>query len=111
MKLNHVYQRPSEMPADHSGWSAGGRAVAAAPPGCRLAYSSPRYLAMIDDALSGERLIGMIQPSDGEEASEFRPNSGAIVARAASPIRRQRWPCFITLTAVARFRLIGMRRP
>src|SRR5579872_7577803 len=27
----------------------------------------PRYLALVDDALSGNRLIGMIQPTESEE--------------------------------------------
>ena len=27
----------------------------------------PRYLAMVQDALAGDRIIGMIQPADGEE--------------------------------------------
>ena len=27
----------------------------------------PRYLALVDDALSGNRLIGMIQPTESED--------------------------------------------
>ena len=33
----------------------------------------PRYLAMTQDTLGAERLIGMIQPSDPEDASENPP--------------------------------------
>lgn len=38
-------------------------------PGGRLPLNifEPRYLAMFDDALAGNRLIGMIQPSAGQE--------------------------------------------
>jgi len=36
----------------------------------------PRYLAMVDDALGGDRVIGMIQP-DGEEAVALEADSGA----------------------------------
>ena len=33
----------------------------------------PRYLAMTRDALGGERLIGMIQPSDPEQHRRHEP--------------------------------------
>lgn len=34
----------------------------------QLNIFEPRYLAMVDFALSGERMIGMIQPADGDSA-------------------------------------------
>ena len=33
----------------------------------------PRYLAMTRDALAGERLIGMVQPSDPHERRDCNP--------------------------------------
>ena len=44
----------------------------------------PRYLAMTRDALGGERLIGMVQPSDPPIAS-MNPGSIRPAAPAASP--------------------------
>ena len=35
----------------------------------QLTVFEPRYLAMLDDALSGDRLIGIIQPAGAEELS------------------------------------------
>lgn len=38
-------------------------------PGCRLPLTifEPRYLQMVEDALDGDRMIGMIQPSDPDD--------------------------------------------
>ena len=64
----------------------------------------PRYLDMVADAMSGDRLIGMIQPlaDDGREA---RPSlmtvgcAGRITAYAETPDNR----ILITLTGISRF--------
>ncbi len=66
----------------------------------------PRYLAMIDAALAGERLIGMIQPTESESASENPPLSavgcaGRITAWRETEDRRY----LITLTGICRFRV------
>jgi hypothetical protein len=64
---------------------------------------------MLDDALSGERLIGVIQPSSEEETSDPAPElyplgcAGRIVQYAEIGDGR----CFLTLMGVARFRLTG----
>ena len=74
-------------------------------PGCQLPLRifEPRYLNMIDDAMSGARLIGMIQTRDGGERT--RPNlasvgcAGRITAYAETGDGRY----MITLTGVCRF--------
>ena len=40
-------------------------------PGGRLPLNifEPRYLAMIQDSLKGERTVGMVQPREGEETA------------------------------------------
>jgi uncharacterized protein len=64
----------------------------------------PRYLEMVSDALSGSRLIGMIQPVIGTEKDE-RPElmavgcAGRITAYAETPDDR----VLITLTGISRF--------
>lgn len=74
-------------------------------PGCQLPLQifEPRYLNMVDDAMSGARLIGMIQTRDGGERS--KPNladvgcAGRITAYAETGDGRY----MITLTGVCRF--------
>lgn len=74
-------------------------------PGCHLPLHifEPRYLNMIDDTMSGERLIGMIQTRNGGERA--RPNlaavgcAGRITAYAETGDGRY----MITLTGVCRF--------
>ncbi|HUE65992.1 MAG TPA: LON peptidase substrate-binding domain-containing protein [Rhizomicrobium sp.] len=68
----------------------------------------PRYLEMVDYALQGDRLIGMIQPVENEETT-LRPRlsqvgcAGKIVAFQETGDNRY----LITLRGVCRFRLTG----
>ena len=68
----------------------------------------PRYLEMVDYALQGERLIGMIQPVENEETT-LKPRlsqvgcAGKIVAFQETTDNRY----LITLQGVCRFRLTG----
>lgn len=72
----------------------------------------PRYLKMIDDALRGERIIGMIQP-DGDEAiaaSQMEGKKPTLCAigcagRITSFAETGDGRIVITLTGIARFRL------
>lgn len=66
----------------------------------------PRYLAMVNDAMSGERIIGMVQPDlSGEMLGDDRPAlspvgcAGKITAFAETDDGR----ILITLTGVCRF--------
>ena len=73
----------------------------------QLTVFEPRYLDMLDDALSGERLIGVIQPVAGEETGDKTPElfpvgcAGRIVQYAEIGDKR----CFLTLMGVTRFRV------
>ena len=68
----------------------------------------PRYLEMVDYALQGDRLIGMIQPVENEETI-LRPRlsqvgcAGKIVSFQETGDNRY----LITLSGVCRFRLTG----
>ncbi|HYD87332.1 MAG TPA: LON peptidase substrate-binding domain-containing protein [Vitreimonas sp.] len=66
----------------------------------------PRYLNMVDDALGGERLIGMIQPAIGEE-SDPAPQLCDVgaVGRITSFNETDDGRYLITLTGVCRFDL------
>jgi Lon protease-like protein len=66
----------------------------------------PRYLEMVDYALQGDRLIGMIQPTENEETT-LKPRlaavgcAGKIIAFQETPDNRY----LITLAGICRFRL------
>ncbi|KQP50251.1 peptidase S16 [Methylobacterium sp. Leaf399] len=67
----------------------------------------PRYLAMVDDALRGDRIIGMIQPDVDAGASPMTPRlyrvgcAGRITQFAETGDGRY----LISLTGIARFRV------
>lgn len=67
----------------------------------------PRYLQMVTDALSGSRIIGMVQPESEEEGGE-RPSvykvgcAGRLTSYAETPDGR----FLITLSGICRFRII-----
>ena len=67
----------------------------------------PRYLNMVDDALGGERLIGMIQPAGGEdERSRTRALADVgTVGRITAFNETDDGRYLITLTGVCRFDL------
>lgn len=65
----------------------------------------PRYLNMLDDAMSGERMIGMVQTRPGGDIA--RPALAPIgcAGRVTSFAETSDGRYLITLTGVARFRL------
>jgi Lon protease-like protein len=66
----------------------------------------PRYLAMVDTALAGPRLIGMIQPADHESTAAKPPLSGAGCAgRITAFGETDDGRYLITLTGLCRFRV------
>lgn len=70
--------------------------------GLPLNIFEPRYLNMVDDAMSGDRLIGMIQPAGGDPAHPpLAPIGcvGRITSYAETPDGRY----LITLVGVCRF--------
>lgn|SRR5574337_40112 len=106
MKLNRAYARPEDMPATIPLFPLEGALLLPRRP-IQLTVFEPRYLAMLDDALSGERLIAIIQPAQPESAAGPKPDlyplgcAGRIVQYAEIGDGR----CFLTLIGVARFRL------
>lgn len=66
----------------------------------------PRYLNMVDDALAGDRLVGMIQPASGEE-DNAKPQlaDAGTVGRITAFSETDDGRYLITLTGVCRFDL------
>ncbi len=72
----------------------------------------PRYLAMVDDALAGDRIIGMIQPRDEDEEEEGgQPALYEVgcAGRITSFDETDDGRYLITLTGLCRFRVEGER--
>ena len=83
-------------------------------PGGRLPLNvfEPRYLALVQAALTGNRLVGMIQPIDEEAAGDAPPlysvgTLGRIVHFSETDARQM----FIVLLGVCRFRVLGEEEP
>src|SRR3954449_3775547 len=66
----------------------------------------PRYLAMTRDALAGERLIGMVQPTDpGASGSNPPVYPTGCAGRITSFSETEDGRFLITLTGASRFRI------
>ena len=66
----------------------------------------PRYLAMARDALAGERLIGMVQPSDPQAAGDNPPvYPTGCAGRITSFSETDDGRFLITLTGISRFHI------
>ena len=73
MPMNAVYRGPGDLPQVIPVFPLAGALLL--PRGqMPLNVFEPRYLAMVDDALAGKRLIGMIQPDAAHPGSEARPH-------------------------------------
>ena len=66
----------------------------------------PRYLEMVDDTLKGDRLIGMIQPTENEE-TVLKPKLSQVgcAGRITSFSETDDGRYLLTLTGVSRFRI------
>lgn len=107
MAMNAVYRGPSDCPATLPVFPLPGALLL--PRGqMPLNIFEPRYVAMVDDALRGDRLIGMIQPDEEGGGSPLMPRlygvgcAGRITQFAETGDGRY----LLTLTGVARFRTI-----
>ena len=107
MPMNPVYRSPAELPAKLAIFPLAGALLL--PRGeLPLNIFEPRYLAMIDDAMKAERVVGMIQPDESRESSAAQPAlfkvgcAGRITQLAESGDGRY----LITLTGIARFRIL-----
>ena len=66
----------------------------------------PRYLAMTRDALAGERLMGMVQPSDPAASGRNPPvYPTGCAGRITSFSETEDGRFLITLTGISRFRI------
>jgi Lon protease-like protein len=72
----------------------------------------PRYLALVDDAMSGTRLIGMIQPTELEDKTLTPPLSAVgCVGRITSYREADDGRYLITLSGLCRFKVAEELQP
>jgi Lon protease-like protein len=106
MKLNRTFKSAADLPPSLPLFAVAGALMLPRRP-IQLNVFEPRYLALLDDALSGERLVGMIQPKAGDDAIGSSPElcevgcAGRIVQFAEIGDGR----CFLSLMGVVRFRI------
>jgi Lon protease-like protein len=106
MTINRPYLSPDDLPKVFPVFPLTGALLL--PRGeLPLNIFEPRYLAMVDDAIRGDRIIGMIQPDPDKPGSVTTPSlygigcAGRITQLAESGDGRY----FMTLTGIARFRI------
>ena len=106
MAIFDRYRRPEDLPQRIPVFPLAG-ALLLPRADLPLNIFEPRYLAMIEHALSTDRVIGMIQPAAGDEASDLPGLMkvgclGRITAWSETPDDRM----LITLTGVSRFQVV-----
>ncbi len=106
MPMNAAYHRPSDLPNVIPVFPLPGALLL--PRGqMPLNIFEPRYVAMIDDALRGPRLIGMIQPDPTHPGSEEKPTLFKIgcIGRITQLAETGDGRYLLQLTGIARFRI------
>jgi uncharacterized protein len=108
MASNAAYRGPADLPETIPVFPLAGALLL--PRGqLPLNIFEPRYLAMIDDALKGARVIGMIQPDDAKAVSPTQPALYEVgcAGRITSFEETGDGRYLITLTGICRFRITG----
>ena len=107
MKLNRTFRDVSELPTILPLFPLEEALLLPRRP-LQLNIFEPRYLEMLDDAISGDRVIGMIQPRGSRKSRARKPPlhqvgcSGRIVQFVETGDGR----CIVTLIGIARFRVL-----
>jgi Lon protease-like protein len=107
MPMNATYRGPGDLPAVIPVFPLAGALLL--PRGqMPLNIFEPRYLAMVDDALTERhRLIGMVQPDSAHPGSEARPNLYRIgcVGRITQLAETGDGRYLLELTGISRYRI------
>jgi uncharacterized protein len=107
MAMNAVYKGPADCPSVIPVFPLAGALLL--PRGqMPLNIFEPRYLAMVDDALKGDRVIGMIQPDGDTDSTTLVPNlySVGCAGRVTQFAETGDGRYLIGLVGIARFRVV-----
>jgi uncharacterized protein len=106
MGMNRRYASTAELPGTARVFPLAGALLL--PRGeLPLNIFEPRYLAMVDDAIAGDRLIGMIQPLPGGDVAEPSLYKIGCLGRVTHFSETGDGRYLITLTGVTRFRILS----
>jgi Lon protease-like protein len=102
---NARYLKPNDLPQSVAIFPLSGALLL---PGGQLPLNifEPRYLAMFDAAISGNRLIGMIQPALSEPTESGHLAQVGCLGRITSFAETGDGRYIVSLTGICRFRLI-----
>ncbi|WP_409456637.1 LON peptidase substrate-binding domain-containing protein [Rhizobium lusitanum] len=102
---NARYLKPSDLPETVVVFPLSGALLL---PGAQLPLNifEPRYLAMFDTAIAGNRLIGMVQPALGEPADSSHLSHVGCLGRITSIAETGDGRYIASLTGICRFRLM-----
>lgn len=107
MAANRSYLSPAEIPAVIPVFPLGGALLL---PRAELPLNifEPRYLSMVDDALGGLRLIGMVQPDETVPETARGPGVYKVgcLGRLTQFSETGDGRYLITLTGICRFRIV-----
>src|ERR1044072_5666335 len=104
--MNVIYEGPQDLPDTIPVFPLAGALLL--PRGhMPLNIFEPRYLAMVDAALAGSRLIGIIQPEADDDGAEPRLYQVGCAGRLTQVAEEGDGRYLIRLTGVARFRVLG----
>lgn len=110
--LTDRYRRPSDLPSVIPVFPLRG-AILLPRASLPLNIFEPRYLEMIDSALSGERIVGIIQPAGGDQEDESPEGKEIGLKRIGCAGRITSYQelddgrLVITLTGISRFETLG----
>ncbi len=111
MALIDRYRRPSDLPPRIPLFPLRG-AILLPRATLPLNVFEPRYLAMLDDVLSGSRVIGVVQPVTAEDAGESPEGKDTALRKVGCAGRVTAYQelddgrLMITLTGIARYAII-----
>lgn len=108
MAARRIYLSPADVPPVIPVFPLGGALLL---PRAELPLNifEPRYLAMVDDALAGGRLIGMVQPDEAAAETERGPDVFKVgcLGRLTQFSETGDGRYLITLTGICRFRVLS----
>lgn len=109
MPINRIYSKASDIPTEIPLFPLSG--VILLPHGeLPLNIFEPRYLMMIDDALAGNRLIGMIQPNTHSNSTPEMLETVGCTGRITSFQETGDGRYLLGLTGISRFQLLNTER-
>jgi uncharacterized protein len=102
--LMNRYRKPADLPKTIPVFPLAG-ALLLPRTDLPLNIFEPRYLAMIEDAMKAERIIGIIQPKENDDTDEPNLESVGCAGRITSYSETDDGRLLITITGVCRFNL------